>query len=347
MSGKLQRTIPVASPIAKLLLHPTVPLLALACDDHTLRILDADTLTLIRVFPGHRGRITDLAFSPDARWLVSAALDATVRTWDIPSGFMVDGFRCDEIVTSLAFSPTGDFLATAHAQQIGVYLWANRNQFAVVPLMQMRDKDMPRITVAGHFEQRAAEVMLGGEEDEGDQDAEDAMVEAEGEGMASNEPWVRMEEMITLSSLPTSSWQNLLHLGEIKVGSPLLVPPPPPPARNVAHPPPPHTHHAHYPITPEQKRNKPTSPPKAPEKAPFFLPTTSGVTPTFVAEAAAEQGSSLAGGRHASAVLKKGDAELQSPFQRHLLAGERRCGVCPCSWLLPLLMLVALEGGQC
>ena len=37
-----------------------------------------------------------------------------------------------------------------------------------------------------------------------------------------------------------------------------------------------------------RERNKPEEAPKAPEKAPFFLPTTSGLTPAFVAEAKEE-----------------------------------------------------------
>ncbi len=54
-----------------------------------------------------------------------------------------------------------------------------------------------------------------------------------------------IEEMISLSSLPKSRWQTLLNIETIK------------------------------------KRNKPKEAPKAPEKAPFFLPTLPGATPTF------------------------------------------------------------------
>ena len=38
-----------------------------------------------------------------------------------------------------------------------------------------------------------------------------------------------------------------------------------------------------------RERNKPEEAPKAPEKAPFFLPTTSGLTPSFVAETKEEK----------------------------------------------------------
>ena len=33
-------------------------------------------------------------FSPDARWLVAASLDAAIRTFDVPSGRLIDVFRC-------------------------------------------------------------------------------------------------------------------------------------------------------------------------------------------------------------------------------------------------------------
>jgi hypothetical protein len=39
----------------------------------------------VRQFRGHTDRITDLHMSADARWLLSASLDGTVRAWDVPS----------------------------------------------------------------------------------------------------------------------------------------------------------------------------------------------------------------------------------------------------------------------
>ena len=49
--------------------------------DYTLKMFDLDTERVVRVFKGHMARITDVAWSPDARWIVSASMDSTVRTW--------------------------------------------------------------------------------------------------------------------------------------------------------------------------------------------------------------------------------------------------------------------------
>ena len=63
------------------------------------------------------------AFSPDSRWLITTAMDSIIRTYDIPTGRLIDAFRTASIATSISFSPTGDFLATSHVDSVGVFLW--------------------------------------------------------------------------------------------------------------------------------------------------------------------------------------------------------------------------------
>lgn len=70
--------------------HTESSFLAVALDNFDICLVDIDTRTIVRKFTGHRGPITDLTFSPDSRWLVTSAMDSTIRTWDIPSSSMVD-----------------------------------------------------------------------------------------------------------------------------------------------------------------------------------------------------------------------------------------------------------------
>lgn len=86
----------------------------------------------MRRFAGHSNRITDVAFSADARWLVTAAMDCCVRVWDLPTARCVDWLKFQHAVTSVALSPTTEFLATCHVDLVGIYLWANRVYYGAV-----------------------------------------------------------------------------------------------------------------------------------------------------------------------------------------------------------------------
>ena len=47
---------------------------------------------------------------------------------------LVDVFLIDSAVTSLSMSPTADFLATSHVDDVGLYLWSNMTLYTHVPL---------------------------------------------------------------------------------------------------------------------------------------------------------------------------------------------------------------------
>lgn len=81
------------------------------------------------------------AFSPDSRWIIVTSQDSVIRTFDVPTGQLVDAFRTKAVATSLSFSPTGDFLATTHVDSVGIYLWANRAQFSEVSLLTFVEED--------------------------------------------------------------------------------------------------------------------------------------------------------------------------------------------------------------
>ncbi|KAJ2835623.1 rRNA-processing protein utp21 [Coemansia sp. 'formosensis'] len=245
-TGKQLHCVELPSPPSRLMLHRESGLLACICDDACVRVVDSESQRVVRKFAGHRSRITDLAFSNDGRWIVTASLDSTIRTWDLPTGHMVDWFRVETVPVSLAFSPTGDFLATAHMDSVGIFLWANRTQFADVSLRQIN----PNIeTTADDAALLALPTTAGLSADDDEQLAELAD-EPEGVYLAAEQ---LTDNMVTLSSLPKSKWQTLLNLATIK------------------------------------KRNKPEMAPKAPELAPFFLPTVPGTEPRFDLEAKTDE----------------------------------------------------------
>jgi U3 small nucleolar RNA-associated protein 21 len=137
----LEHTLVLPSTAVSITLHRDSGLLAVVCDDIVVRVVDIETRRIVRELGGFRGRVLDIvcylsafciqdfnayniqAFSPDSRWLVTASLDSIIRTYDVPTGCLIDAFRTSSVATSIAFSPTNDFLATAHVDSVGVYLW--------------------------------------------------------------------------------------------------------------------------------------------------------------------------------------------------------------------------------
>jgi WD40 repeat protein len=91
-------------------------------------------------------------FSPNSRWLVVTSLDSIIRTFDVPTGRLIDAFRTSSVATSISFSPTNDFLATAHVDSLGVYLW-----YFLISSSGWRDHYLyisgriARSTLASHF----------------------------------------------------------------------------------------------------------------------------------------------------------------------------------------------------
>lgn len=218
--------------------HAANDLIAFSCDDHSIRVVDIETKKTIREFWGCQGAINDFCFSNDGRWVLAASQDSILRVWDLPTSHLIDAFRLETPCTALAFSGTGEYLAASNEGQLGVNIWTNRAVFKHVPTRQISEREIGQVTTtgpttSGEGGQGLVEAAFAGADDDDDDADEDGVTAPSLDQLSA--------DMMTLSLVPKSRWQTLLHLDLIK------------------------------------KRNKPTEAPKVPEKAPFFLPSaTSG-----------------------------------------------------------------------
>ena len=213
--------------------HRSSELLALSCDDSSIRVIDTLTKRVVRELWGCLGQINDFCFSHDGRWIVAASMDSAIRVWDLTTGHLINLMRLESQCTALAFSETGEYLATAHAESVGINLWNNRALFAYVPTRPLKESEeilQHTPTTSGENGQSIVTAAFDLSEEKHDED-ELALI--------SQQDCIQDLDrtMQTLSLVPKSRWQTLLHLDTIR------------------------------------QRNKPIEPPKAPEKAPFFLPS--------------------------------------------------------------------------
>ncbi|KAF9063827.1 Utp21-domain-containing protein [Rhodocollybia butyracea] len=238
-TAQLDQTVVLPSAAVSILLQRDSGLLAVVCDDMVVRLVDIETRTIVREFGGFRGRVLDITFSPDSRWIITTSLDSIIRTFDIPTGRLIDAFKTSSVATSVSFSPTNDFLASSHVDSVGVYLWANRAQYSEVAFQTIIEDEIANVDLPS---------MQGVAEDEALDSLSPLETQAVQADVFSTPPKLD-GDLITLTLLPRTKWQTLLNFEVI------------------------------------QQRNKPKEPPKAPEQAPFFLPTLPGVETRFATDA--------------------------------------------------------------
>ena len=97
--------------------------IASAGRDSTLRLWDAVTGSVQRVFEGHSKDVVDFAYSPHGDRIASASWDGTVRLWDPRTGEEVCVLdRHEDDVLCVAYSPCGGHLASGSLDNT-VRLW--------------------------------------------------------------------------------------------------------------------------------------------------------------------------------------------------------------------------------
>lgn len=220
-------------------------LAAFSCHDGCVRVVDITTHKLIRELKLSRSSATsavqfaDFTFSNDGRWIL-AATSSLVCAWDLPTGHLIDAFKLPSTCSAISFSPTGEYFATASSEHVGVDVWSNKTLFTHVPTRHITEAELSAInladahapTVSGEGGESVIGTLANAEEEDDEED-----LDFESPQSLDTELARLSEGLVSMSMVPRSRWQNLLHLDVIR------------------------------------QRNKPIAPPKKPEKAPFFLPS--------------------------------------------------------------------------
>lgn len=118
---RIMNTISIEdSPALSNLIVNGVNLFAFTTSKLSLMVYDFLTLKRIRKFEDvATNTITSICFSHDSRWIVTSSMDKSLKVWDLLTASLIDWISFCNIPMSVAFSPTGEYLATTHVEKKG------------------------------------------------------------------------------------------------------------------------------------------------------------------------------------------------------------------------------------
>ncbi|PNS17134.1 U3 small nucleolar RNA-associated protein 21 [Sphaceloma murrayae] len=299
-TGALLQEVRYHCSITALRLHRSSELAAFSCADGAVRVMDITTRNLVRELrvskvatnPLSSASFTDFTFSQDGRW-ISAATSTFVSVWDLPTGHLIDLFRLPSTCTALSFSPTGEYLATATSTSVGIDIWSNLTLYTHVPARHMTEDEITTIlsspTTLLPTPSGASEPTLSLSLTSAE--PEDPEWDIETPSSLAKDLASLSSDLLTLSLVPRSRTQNLLYLDTVRA------------------------------------RNKPVEPPKKPEKAPFFLPSTTNgaLTLTEAKETGTDTAAALE--RERSRIMRMDRAAGRGETMRALRAAANSAAV--------------------
>lgn len=216
ITGQIQHRLKLDGAPVTVRYNPVSGLISIACDDLCIRVVDIETRRIVRELWGCVGQIYDHCFSHDGRWVVTCSMDSVVRVFDLATGHLIDAFKTDTC-TNVAFSSTGEFLATAHAGQIGINVWNNKSLFMHISSRKINEEqEIIDLSNVAEF-QASSQLSAMAEEDR----EENSISQLDGESAMDQLD----SSLLTLSLLPQSRWQTLLNLESIRKRNKPIQPP--------------------------------------------------------------------------------------------------------------------------
>ncbi|XP_027353563.1 uncharacterized protein LOC113863956 [Abrus precatorius] len=186
---------------------PDGKVLASTHGDHTVKIIDCETGSCLKVLVGHRRTPWVVRFHPlHPQILASGSLDQEVRLWDANTSECIISHHFYRPIASIAFHAKGEIIAVASGHKL--YIWHyNKKGEASSPIFVLKTKRSLR---AVHFHPHAAPYLLTAEVNDLDS-SDSSMTEATSLGYLQYPPPavfvtnIHPTEHISLSSeLPVS-----------------------------------------------------------------------------------------------------------------------------------------------
>lgn len=219
---------------------------ALAGQDRILRVYDISTYKLSRRFDGHSREITDLAFTPDGRQLLSSSVDSTLRVWDLATGRCLSWLLFDSPILTMAMSLSGEYLCVGQANKEGIYMYADKSLYETIHIWKEQTTPTPvsdSLVRIDEGSNNMKQSQHAGDDEEREEES-NSNLEAPIVSTWKESSDQRGSGAITMSSTSRAYWTTLFNLETIK------------------------------------ERNKAEATPIVSAEAPFFLPSTSNSGPS-------------------------------------------------------------------
>ncbi|KAH8874328.1 WD repeat-containing protein 36 [Schistosoma japonicum] len=203
--------------------HADSDILAIALSNALIILVDVVHRQVIRTFINSELQVcVDMDISYDGRLLVSAHRgDPLIKTWDIVDSKLIDCFRVELPITSIALSKGSEFLSTTHANCLGIYLWDNCATYKrlhlqplpvdFIPPENQSPVSLPTKMLMARNTSDATEFGLSTDTDEYIDNAHDLLSEDSIQQVYAS-PEQLHGNLLTLSGIPSSYFATLLNL---------------------------------------------------------------------------------------------------------------------------------------
>ncbi|KJH51737.1 Utp21 specific WD40 associated domain protein [Dictyocaulus viviparus] len=108
-------------------------LMALLCtggEGPSIAVIDLLCRRVVRKINSVGNRVNALGFSSDGRWLLTADDYKYIRVWELATAQLIDVILFDKPCIGLSFNTSGEYLATIHKEERGIFIWVNKKMYA-------------------------------------------------------------------------------------------------------------------------------------------------------------------------------------------------------------------------